>query len=138
MAHEQAISSGKHFHPTQSSSAWASDQIESHAGSLHMARHATDILTGALGFLLGTRLVLLLFGLQSASGFARAISAITQPFTTPFAGILPDSIYGAMNGGKLDTATILAMIAIAFLGYALRQLLEALEPRPLILDDPQI
>lgn len=97
---------------------------------LHMVHHMVDIASGALALLLGIRFVVNAFGISTASGFGQFVTFVTQPLVRPFVGIVPDSPLGAMNGGRVETATVLSMIAMAFLGYAIQQLIYAFEHEP--------
>lgn len=91
-----------------------------------------DFVTAGLEILLGARLILLLFGLGATGSVANIVTTFSQPFVMPFEGLLSDSTHGAMNGGKMESATILSMIAVGLLGYGVRQLLDVIESKTVI------
>lgn len=138
MAHEHTANSVTQFQSNFSATNRKDEHLDDISSGLQSARHINDIFSGFLGMLLGTRLMLYLYGIQTTGDFGLAISRLTDFLVNPFNGLLQDSSYGAMNGGKVETATILSMIAVAFLGFAVRQFIDVLDPKPLILEDPEI
>ena len=125
MAQHQTIRTVRHFRTPEGDNTWIEREAIPHASVLHIARHLVDIITGALVLLVALRFVLQLFGTVAGSDFAQFIYATTQPLVTPFAGILPDGSLGAM---KLESASVISLIAITFNGSEIQQLLYAFEP----------
>ncbi len=74
--------------------------------------------------LLGLRVLLRLFGADSASGFARAIYAVSAPFVAPFAGIFPSLTLE--NGFVLEFATLFALVVYAMIAHLVLTLIRAL------------
>lgn len=125
MAHEQTV---KQFHTTTDQEIWAENKaVIAHSGALHATRHIVDILTAALLILLSLRFMFEIFASDRLSRFSQLVYAITEPLVVPFAGLLPNISLG-VNGGRIDAAIVAGMISIAFISYAIQQLLIALQP----------
>jgi uncharacterized protein YggT (Ycf19 family) len=67
-----------------------------------------NLIFGLILLLLGLRIILLLFGANTSSGFVSFIYNASQPFVAPFRGIFPSQYLG--SGFFIDTAAILAFI----------------------------
>ncbi len=70
--------------------------------------------------LLLLRLVLKLFGANTASAFVNGIYTITDPLVAPFVGIFHTP---TVSGAFVEWSTIVAMIVYALIAYAIVQLL---------------
>ncbi len=131
MAHTQTVRAVKHIRGRNGNEAWV-ERVPTRTSGLHVVRHMSDILIGGLELLLGMRLTLQLFGVGNFSTFTQFVYGITQPLVQPFVGLFPNADFGTMDGGILESATIVSMIVLAFIGYAIQRLLHAMEPRPVM------
>lgn len=95
-------------------------------------KHLVDFMTASTELLLSMRLLLQLYGLGTAGSFASAVTTFSQPLVAPLDGRLSSSTYGALNGGELETATIISMIVVGLIGYGIRQLLDLIESKTVI------
>ncbi|MGH7448673.1 MAG: YggT family protein [Longimicrobiales bacterium] len=82
-----------------------------------------DYLFYLLYGLLGIRFVLTLLGASEQAGFVRFIHGLTDPFYTPFSGIITRP---TVDGGLLDFPLLIALLAYALLHIAIRGLLRLL------------
>lgn len=105
------------------------NQDEQRSGG-HLVHHITDIITGILILMLFIRFTLHIFGSITSYGVGKFVVTFTEPLVRPFEGVFPARTTGAMSDGLFEVSAILSMIAIAFMGYAVRQLLNALEKEP--------
>lgn len=77
-------------------------------------------IVGIVDLLLLLRFAFYLFGAR-AVGFADMLYSITSPFVMPFRGIFPNT---QVDGSFFDTASIVAIIAYALLGWAVLGLVD--------------
>lgn len=75
---------------------------------------------GLIEVFLLARLVFLLLG-ANTTGFTSFLYGLTDPFVAPFRGIFPSP---GGSGGYFSTATILAMILYALIGWGISALID--------------
>lgn len=80
---------------------------------------------GVIEVLLAFRVILKLFGANSASTFVSFIYALSRVFAQPFAGIFGIT---ASSGMVLEWSTLIAMAVYAVLVYGIVQLLQLIKP----------
>lgn len=80
-----------------------------------------NTIVGVIEIALAIRLVLELFGANSASPFIAWVYTITAALMGPFAGAFPNLSLGATS--SLDIVAIVAMICYAVIGWLIVQLL---------------
>jgi len=80
-------------------------------------------LVGLLTALLLIRFVLALLGANLANQFASWIYTITDPFVTPFRGLLQIGQFHA-GIGRIEVETIVAIIVYAIIGWAISSAIE--------------
>lgn len=123
MAHEQTVKNTRHYRNV--------DLIDSQpivrSGATHALGHVVDIITALILLILSIRFMFEIFATDRASRFSQFVYGFSEPLVAPFAGLFPNMSLG-VNGGKIEAATIVGMIAIAFISYAVQQLLHALQP----------
>lgn len=81
-----------------------------------------------LYLLLTVRLLLIFVDARTWVGFARFITAVTDPFYAPFRGILPSTEVGD-TGMVLAVPLLVALVAYALLQLAIHRLLELMAYR---------
>lgn len=123
MAHEQTVKNARHYR----NQAWVDNQPIPQSGSVHALGHVVDIITALILLILSIRFMFEIFATDRASRFSQFVYGFSEPLVAPFAGLFPNMSLG-VNGGKIEAATIVGMIAIAFISYAVQQLLHALQP----------
>lgn len=80
---------------------------------------------GVIEVILSFRIVLKLLGANPLSGFTNFIYSISEPFSSPFAGILRTS---ASSGMILEWSTLIAMAVYAIIAYGLVSLFQLIKP----------
>jgi hypothetical protein len=78
-------------------------------------------IVGIIEILLGLRLLLELFGADTASPFVTWVYSITMTILTPFSGAFPSLSLGGSS--VIDLVTLIAMIGYAVLGWILTEVL---------------
>lgn len=82
---------------------------------------------GVMGVTLAFRLIFKLLGANPGNGFVSGIYAVTQPFVGIFEGIFsPAPINGAEAAGVLEPATLISMVVIAIIAWAVLKLITPL------------
>jgi uncharacterized protein YggT (Ycf19 family) len=79
-----------------------------------------DYAFGALYVLIAIELVLELVGARDGNAFKHFLDALTAPFLSPFAGLLPTFRFGR---SELELSFLAAMLVYALIHYGLRRLL---------------
>lgn len=90
--------------------------------------HAYQIIWYILGVvevLLAFRILLLLFGADTKSGFTNFIYAISDPLALPFAGIFGIT---STSGSVFEWSTFIAMIVYAVVAYGIVALIRLVKP----------
>lgn len=124
---QQTARTVKQYQNNPGEDVWVDDNKVAQSGALHAVAHVVDIITAALLLLLSIRFMFEIFATERVSKFSQLVYVVTEPLVTPFAGLFPNFSLG-VDGGRIDVATIVGMISIAFISYALQQLLNALQP----------
>ena len=87
----------------------------------------TNVVIGIAEALLAMRLVLRLFAANPATPFVAWIYDVTAELLYPFRGIFPTAV---LDGGYvLELSTLFAILAYAFLGFLLVELVAAIAGR---------
>ena len=78
-------------------------------------------IAGLIIALLAIRFVLAMTGANPDAGFAELIYSVTAPFRAPFAGLFgaPITYEGAVTTGRIEFETLVAMVVIALLAWAI-------------------
>jgi ABC-type Co2+ transport system permease subunit len=83
---------------------------------------------GVIGVTLAFRLIFKLLGANPGNGFVSGIYAVTQPFVGIFEGIFSrTAINGAEATGVLEPATLISMVVIAIIAWAVLKLITPLK-----------
>lgn len=80
---------------------------------------------GVIEVILAFRILLKLLGANTYSGFANFIYAISDPFTSPFAGVLGITVTSEM---VLEWSTLIAMVVYAIVAYGIVALFQLVKP----------
>ena len=83
-----------------------------------------DLFIGAVGILLGLRIVLKLVAANSATPFVSWLYGISDNLVAPFAGILPSINMG--SGAVLDTVALISLVAYTIMAYLVTWLIDSL------------
>lgn len=87
----------------------------------------TNVVIGIAEALLAMRLVLRLFGANTSTPFVAWVYDVAAELLYPFRGIFPTTV---LEGGYvLEFSTLFAILAYAFLGFLLTELVLALSGR---------
>ena len=78
-------------------------------------------IVGVIEVLLAIRLLFSLFGANQANGLVAFIYSVTAPIVAPFAGIFQANMQ--VGAARLEWETILAMVAVAIIGWLIGKLL---------------
>lgn len=82
-------------------------------------------IVGLIEVLLGFRVVLLLFGADSNSGFANLIYSMSDPLASPFAGIFGVT---RTSGAVFEWSTLIAMMVYAIVAYGIVAIFQLVKP----------
>jgi hypothetical protein len=91
-----------------------------------------DIIIGIIEVLLGLRVLLHLLGANPASEFVAWLYGTTDQLLAPFAGIFPS--FSLSGNYVIEFTTLFAMLAYAFIGWAILKLISFLTDAVLRLD----
>lgn len=83
-----------------------------------------NVVFSLIELLIAVRIILRLFGANSAAGFVRWIYATTDPLIQPFVGMFPSPV---LEGGfVIEFSAVFALIVYAFIGYLLTEIISEL------------
>jgi uncharacterized protein YggT (Ycf19 family) len=82
-------------------------------------------IVGVIEVLLTFRIMLKLLGANAYSGFTNFIYAVSEPFTSPFTGILGTSVSQNM---VLEWSTLIGMVVYVIVGYGVVAFLQFVKP----------
>ncbi len=81
----------------------------------------THIVIGTIEFFLALRVFLKFLGASTSSAFVRWIYDTSEPLLAPFQGIFPSKVFEGTF--VLELSTLVALVAYAFVGYILTEIL---------------
>lgn len=83
-----------------------------------VAARIVRLVVGIIEGLLALRLIFRLLGANPNTGFVQFVYGLSDPLVAPFTGIFRSpSVQGNVASATLDTATIVAMLVYALLGW---------------------
>ncbi len=84
-----------------------------------------QVVASLVELVLGLRIVLKLFDANPSTPFVNWVYQTTQPLLTPFEGMFPSP---TLTGGfVIEFSTVFALMAYAFIGYLLVEIIDLLE-----------
>ena len=85
----------------------------------------TNFIFGLIELLLGLRVMLKLFGANTASDFVQWVYETSQPLLEPFEGMFPSPEFG--RNLELEISALFALVAYALVAYLITELVATLE-----------